>query len=173
MPSLFWSLLRDGNRKRQPDDDVEYYQSKILEIGQQEVANAPHPLLSQNIRLPKITVSGRGHIGIVGKRLDMVLKPSTNLYGYQLHTVLWCHELERSILAKQTLCIGSNDLRFCSGSNCAVYVKENSANFLKIKWITTSNKKAKARICVFIKLVIVVVDLKKFAYVASRLIVKT
>ena len=112
-------------RRRQPDDDVEYYQSKILEIGQQEIATDPHPLLSQNAHLPQISPSGRGHIGIVSKRLDLVLKASTNLYGYQLHTVLWCHELERSILAKQTMCIGSNDLRFCSGSNCAVYVKED------------------------------------------------
>ena len=106
-------------------DDIEYYQSKILKIGRHQIATAPkHPLLSQNARLPQITRSGRGHIGIVAKRLDMVLRPSTNLYGYQLHTVLWCHELERSILAKQTLCIGSNDLRFCSGSNCAVYIDE-------------------------------------------------
>ena len=108
-------------------DDEGYYQSKILEIGQYEISTAaPHPLLSQNPRLPQITLSGRAHIGLVAKRLDTALKPSTNLYGYQLHTVLWCHELERSILAKQTLCIGSNDLRFCSGSNCAVYVNPDN-----------------------------------------------
>ena len=106
-------------------DDDHYYRSMISDVAQRQIAS-PHPLLSQNARLPQITPSGRGHIGIVAKRLDMVLKPNTNLYGYQLHTVLWCHELERSILAKQSLCVGSNDLQFCSGSNCAVYVHEES-----------------------------------------------
>ena len=120
------SKVRVWCRDQWPDD-VNYYQSKILEIGRHQIATAPkHPLFSQNARLPQITPSGRGYIGNVSKRLDMVLNPSTNLYGYQLHTVLWCHELERSILAKQTLCIGSNDLRFCSGSNCAVYVNPDN-----------------------------------------------
>ena len=100
-------------------DDHYYYHHKISDISL-GLSPLTHPLLGQDPYLPLITPSGRAHIGMVSNRLNVALKPSTNLYGYQLHTVLWCHELERSIMAKQCLSVGSNALRFCPDAtvNC-------------------------------------------------------
>ena len=121
-------------------DDAYYYKRKIQHIANLQLASIPrHPLLSQDPHLPQITPSGRDHIGILVKRLNIALKPTTNLSGYQLHTVLWCHELERSILAKQSLCVGSDDLLFCRGSNFAVYFK-----YVKGNGSYTPARKAKA-----------------------------
>ena len=106
-----------------------------------------HQMYAEKPYLPLLTEEGRSSLAVVARRVDIVLKPTTKLYGYQLHTVLWCHELERSILAEQSLCVGSNDLRFCFDDNakCAVYCIKNENNKKRLNSNLRARKERKRR----------------------------
>ena len=164
----YFNYRRDYEDQREEEegwrDDLAYYHEKVFDIARRghptfpqnpentnkktKILTPRHRMYAQNPYLPLITPHGRNNAGIVAKRIDIALKPSTSLYGYQLHTVMWCHEVERSILAKQSLCVGSNDLRFCfdTTSNCGVYcVKDENATRLKPTVTKKKQKKKKKR----------------------------
>ena len=138
------SMVKWQNVHRIKDGWTGFYQRMIFDVARKGHPTFPqdphvndkkstprHQMYAEKPYLPLINEEGRSNLKLVSNRIDIALKPTTKLYGYQLHTVLWCHELERSILAKQSLCVGSNDLRFCfdAGMGCAVYcIKKRTTN---------------------------------------------